>query len=58
MRDPEKKFLIKAPVIGGDYFWCVAGRGYTDDPNRARKFGEKEALALKDKEPLLELIPV
>jgi hypothetical protein len=58
-KPPEKKFIVKAPIIGPvAHYWSALGRGNTANIEEARRYGEKQARELKEKEPLLELIPV
>lgn len=56
-RSLEKKFIIQAPVIGEPHYWSVPGKGNTPNLHQAHRYGEKQAKALLEKEPLLKLIP-
>lgn len=51
----KKKFVIVAPILGGPYYWCVMGRGYTTVREQAHRFSEEDAKELVDKEPLLKM---
>jgi hypothetical protein len=54
----EKKFIIKSPNIGSARYFNKLGYGTTENIDDAHRYGEKQALAMKENEPLLELLPV
>lgn len=56
--EPEKKFLIIAPILGATHYWLKLGAGNTDNLHSAHKYGEKQSKGLAEKEPMLKLIPV